>query len=123
MCGGIAIGKSVARSPHTHGCPCYAGDQKESRIFFLIPAGINNLPCYTLVARGVGDASRARGPEVKVREIVRAMKRDGWYIEHQAGSHRKFRHPIKTNRITIAYADSKEVGPDEARKMLREAGL
>ncbi len=73
--------------------------------------------------RGGLIASAARGRGVKVREIVRAMNRDGWYVDHQVGSHRKFRHPTKTNRIVIAYADSKEVGPDEARKMLRDAGL
>ncbi|MGH2346546.1 MAG: type II toxin-antitoxin system HicA family toxin [Chloroflexota bacterium] len=60
---------------------------------------------------------------MKVREIVRAMKRDGWYLDHQAGSHRKFRHPTKKNYITVSYPDSHEVSPAKARKMLEEAGL
>jgi predicted RNA binding protein YcfA (HicA-like mRNA interferase family) len=60
---------------------------------------------------------------VKVRVIVQAMKRDGWYLERQKGSHRQFRHDTKRNRITISRADGDDVPPPEAARMLREAGL
>ena len=60
---------------------------------------------------------------VKVREIVRAMKRDGWYVDRQQGSHRQFKHPSKANRITISYPDNQDVSLSEVRKMLAEAGL
>ncbi len=60
---------------------------------------------------------------MKVRQVVRAMKRDGWYVDRQRGSHRQFKHPTKPNRITIAYADSKDISPAEAAEILRDAGL
>jgi predicted RNA binding protein YcfA (HicA-like mRNA interferase family) len=60
---------------------------------------------------------------VKVRVIISAMRRDGWYLDHQAGSHRKFRHPVKPNRIIIAWADDVDLKPKEAARLLREAGL
>ena len=60
---------------------------------------------------------------MRVRAIVRAMKRDGWYVDRQQGSHRQFKHPTKPNRITISYPDDQDVSPSEARKMLEEAGL
>ena len=51
------------------------------------------------------------------------MKRDGWYVDRQQGSHRQFKHPSKANRITISYPDNQDVSLSEARKMLAEAGL
>lgn len=35
---------------------------------------------------------------VKVSEIIRILKKDGWYLAHQKGSHRQFRHPSKRER-------------------------
>jgi len=39
------------------------------------------------------------------------------------GSHRKFRHPTKKNRIAISYADGQEIPPGKAMRILEEAGL
>jgi hypothetical protein len=32
---------------------------------------------------------------VKGAKIMADLNRDGWYIVHQKGSHRKFKHPVK----------------------------
>ncbi len=52
-----------------------------------------------------------------------AMKRDGWFLDHQAGSHRKFRHPVKPNTVNISWADNVDLPPREAARLLRQAGL
>lgn len=31
----------------------------------------------------------------KVREILKMLADDGWYLKRQRGSHRQFGHPIK----------------------------
>ena len=38
---------------------------------------------------------------VKVSEIIRILKKDGWYLAHQKGSHRQFRHPSKKGKVTV----------------------
>lgn len=38
---------------------------------------------------------------VKCSEILRKLKEDGWYLVHQKGSHRQFRHPTKSGKTTI----------------------
>jgi len=37
------------------------------------------------------------------RELIRTLKRDGWYEVNQAGSHRQFRHPAKKGRVTVPH--------------------
>jgi predicted RNA binding protein YcfA (HicA-like mRNA interferase family) len=35
------------------------------------------------------------------RDVIRALKRDGWYEVSQAGSHKQFKHPVKKGRVTV----------------------
>ena len=36
-------------------------------------------------------------------EVIRALKRDGWYEVAQAGSHKQFKHPSKKGRATVPH--------------------
>lgn len=39
---------------------------------------------------------------VKVSVIIRALKKDGWYLaSHNGTSHRQFKHPIKKGKVTV----------------------
>ena len=38
---------------------------------------------------------------MKAREIVKRIKKDGWYKVAQKGSHTQFKHPIKKGRVTV----------------------
>ena len=38
---------------------------------------------------------------VKGAKILRDLNDDGWYIVHQEGSHRQFKHPIKKGKVTV----------------------
>ncbi len=39
---------------------------------------------------------------MKVSDIIRALKKDGWYqASHDGTSHRQFRHPVKKGKVTI----------------------
>lgn len=42
-----------------------------------------------------------RMPQVTAREIVRALKRDGWIERAQKGSHLHFTHVTKPGRVTV----------------------
>jgi len=39
---------------------------------------------------------------VKVRDIIKVIEADGWYIVDTKGSHRQYKHPLKKGRVTIA---------------------
>lgn len=60
---------------------------------------------------------------MKAREVIRLLKRDGWYLDSQEGSHRHFEHPTKRGKITIAYKDGEEVPDYVVKRIRREAGL
>ncbi|GMU24576.1 MAG: hypothetical protein AMXMBFR13_46500 [Phycisphaerae bacterium] len=55
----------------------------------------------------------------KVREVIRLIEADGWYLVSQAGSHRQYKHPTKRGRVTIAGAPSDTLNP----KTLRSIGI
>jgi predicted RNA binding protein YcfA (HicA-like mRNA interferase family) len=37
------------------------------------------------------------------RKVIQALKKDGWYEVHQAGSHKQFKHPTKPGRVTVPH--------------------
>ena len=39
---------------------------------------------------------------MKVRDIIRMILDDGWYLVATRGSHRQYKHPTKKGRVTIA---------------------
>ncbi|MCE5200387.1 MAG: type II toxin-antitoxin system HicA family toxin [Armatimonadota bacterium] len=38
---------------------------------------------------------------MKVRDLIRQLERDGWYIDRTRGSHRQFKHPNKPGLVTV----------------------
>lgn len=59
----------------------------------------------------------------KVREIITLIESDGWFFVAQKGSHRQFKHPTKTGRVTIPGKLSDDLAPSTANSILRQAGL
>lgn len=35
--------------------------------------------------------------------VIRQLKKEGWYEVNQAGSHKKFKHPAKKGRVTVPH--------------------
>ncbi|HEY6141141.1 MAG TPA: type II toxin-antitoxin system HicA family toxin [Thermoanaerobaculia bacterium] len=59
----------------------------------------------------------------KVREAIRIVESDGWYQVSSTGSHRQFKHPTKTGRVTIAGKPSDDLAPGTMNSILKQAGL
>ena len=38
---------------------------------------------------------------VKISTILEALSRNGWVLVAQKGSHRQFKHPTKTGKVTV----------------------
>jgi len=62
-------------------------------------------------------------PTVKVREVIRRLQADGWYLVATAGSHRQFKHPTKSGRVTISGHSSDDMPKGTLASVRRQAGL
>jgi predicted RNA binding protein YcfA (HicA-like mRNA interferase family) len=51
------------------------------------------------------------------------IEKDGWYLVRMRGSHRQFRHPIKSGTVTIAGKFGLDVPPGTLNNVLKQAGL
>ena len=60
---------------------------------------------------------------LKVREIIKVIEADGWYLVATVGSHRQYKHPVKPGRVTIAGKLSAELPLGTERSLMRQAGL
>jgi predicted RNA binding protein YcfA (HicA-like mRNA interferase family) len=60
---------------------------------------------------------------VKVREAIRMIEEDGWFVVATRGSHRQYKHPTKPGRVTIAGKPSEDLAPGTLNSILKQAGL
>ncbi len=60
---------------------------------------------------------------VKVSEIIRILKKDGWYLAHQKGSHRQFRHPTKKGKVTVNGKLSDDRSGELLKSIEQQSGL
>jgi predicted RNA binding protein YcfA (HicA-like mRNA interferase family) len=60
---------------------------------------------------------------MKVREIIKILEVDGWYLVATEGSHRQFKHLIKQGKVTVSGKMSDDVRKGTLASILRQAGL
>jgi predicted RNA binding protein YcfA (HicA-like mRNA interferase family) len=60
---------------------------------------------------------------MKIRDIVKTLERDGWYVVVTKGSHRQFKHARKPGRVTIAGHANDDIAPGTLNSVLKQAGL
>jgi predicted RNA binding protein YcfA (HicA-like mRNA interferase family) len=56
------------------------------------------------------------------REVIRRLKDDGWIEVAQAGSHKQFKHPIKTGRVTVV-SPQRDIPTGTLRSIEKQSGL
>ena len=51
----------------------------------------------------ISDARRGRYNtyRLKVRDVIKMIEEDGWYLVGTKGSHRQYRHSSKPGRVTV----------------------
>jgi predicted RNA binding protein YcfA (HicA-like mRNA interferase family) len=65
----------------------------------------------------------AEPPVLKAKEVVRILRRAGFYVHHQTGSHVQLKHQEKLAlRITVPFHD-KDLPRHILRSILRQARL
>jgi predicted RNA binding protein YcfA (HicA-like mRNA interferase family) len=60
---------------------------------------------------------------MKVRDVIRLIENDGWFLVATRGSHRQYKHPLKAGRVTIAGKPSDDLAPGTFASILKQAGL
>ncbi|MEK7415224.1 MAG: type II toxin-antitoxin system HicA family toxin [Planctomycetota bacterium] len=60
---------------------------------------------------------------MKVRNAMKLIEGDGWYLVAQKGSHRQYRHPTKPGRVTIAGHPNDELAPGTLNSVLKQAQI
>jgi len=60
---------------------------------------------------------------LKLREIIKIIREDGWYIVAQKGSHIQFKHPLKPGRVTIAGNPGDDMAPGTLNSVSKQAGF
>jgi predicted RNA binding protein YcfA (HicA-like mRNA interferase family) len=60
---------------------------------------------------------------VKVREVIRLLEDDGWLMVRQEGSHRQFKHPTKSGRVTVSGNRGDDMPKGTLASVKRQAGL
>ncbi len=58
-----------------------------------------------------------------VRDIIRLIEDDGWYLETTKGSHRQFKHRNKVGRVTVAGKTKDDLAPGTLNSIQKQAGL
>jgi predicted RNA binding protein YcfA (HicA-like mRNA interferase family) len=60
---------------------------------------------------------------MKVRDAIKLIEDDGWFLVATRGSHRQFKHARKPGRVTIAGKPSDDLAPGTFNSILKQTGL
>lgn len=60
---------------------------------------------------------------MKVKEAIKILEKDGWYLARTKGGHRQFKHSSKSGTITISGKMSVDIPPGTLNNIWKQAGL
>jgi predicted RNA binding protein YcfA (HicA-like mRNA interferase family) len=60
---------------------------------------------------------------LKVKEVIKILKKDGWYLHKIKGSHRQFKHDTKKGKVTVNSKDSDTLDQYLLNSIFKQAQL
>ena len=60
---------------------------------------------------------------MEIREVIRLIEDDGWYLVTTKGSHQQYKHLDKSGRVTIAGHPKDNLAPGTLNSILKQAQL
>ncbi|HLO86504.1 MAG TPA: type II toxin-antitoxin system HicA family toxin [Nostocaceae cyanobacterium] len=60
---------------------------------------------------------------MKVRDIIKILEADGWYLDRTRGSHRQFKHPDKPGIVTVSGKPNIDLPIGTLKSIWRQAKL
>jgi len=58
-----------------------------------------------------------------LREILKLIEKDGWYLVRTRGDHRQYKHETKPGLVTMSGKLSDDIRKDTLNSVLKQAGL
>jgi predicted RNA binding protein YcfA (HicA-like mRNA interferase family) len=59
---------------------------------------------------------------MKVRDVLKRLNEEGWYLDRTRGDHRQFKHPDKPGRVTVAGHPRDDVDAGTLKSIAGQAG-
>ena len=60
---------------------------------------------------------------MKVRDMLKKLIDDGWFLARTKGSHRQYKHPTKKGLVTVAGHPGDDLAPGTQNSILKQSGL
>ena len=60
---------------------------------------------------------------MKVKEIIKLVEKDGWFVVRIKGSHRQFHHKVKKGLVTIPGHLNDDVAKGTLNSIIKQAEL
>ncbi len=60
---------------------------------------------------------------MKVKDVIKLIEKDGWYLVRTKGSHRQFKHSIKSGLVTIPGKLSDDLAIGTLHSIYKQAQL
>ena len=58
----------------------------------------------------------------KVKEVIKLLEQDGWYLSYIKGDHRQFKHHTKEGKVTVNGKLSDTLGQELLNNIWKQAG-
>jgi predicted RNA binding protein YcfA (HicA-like mRNA interferase family) len=76
----------------------------------------------------ITDIARYKDPDrpdyiIQNWEMIKLIETDGWYLVTTKGSHRQYKHPEKSGRITIAGHLADDLAPGTMNSIFKQARI
>jgi predicted RNA binding protein YcfA (HicA-like mRNA interferase family) len=60
---------------------------------------------------------------MKVKEVIKMIEDDGWFLARTRGSHRQYKHASKQGLVTVRGKLSDDLAPGTLNSVLKQSGL
>ena len=60
---------------------------------------------------------------MKIKEVIKLIEHDGWFLKETKGSHRQYKHPNKKGRVTIPGKLNDDIHPKTFKSILKKAKI
>jgi predicted RNA binding protein YcfA (HicA-like mRNA interferase family) len=60
---------------------------------------------------------------MKVRDVIKLLEQDGWFLDRTRGSHRQYKHSDKPGLVTLPGKPGDDLAPGTLNSVLKQAGL
>ena len=58
----------------------------------------------------------------KVKEVIKMLLDDGWFLSYTRGDHRQYKHPTKSGKVTVRGKLSENLSQELLNSIFKQAG-